>query len=366
MAVDALVVVGDVASEQWGLVTAAQAKARGVSLQALARLTTHGRLERLSHGVYRVAGSPPHPLEGIRAAWLALAPSSMAGERARHDVGAVVSHRSAARVHQVGDLDSDRMEFTTRRRRQTRRHDVMFHVLPLERGDWELVDGLPVTTLIRTVMDLAKTSLDGGHLAGVVRDSVVDQHVDVVGLADALDPYAHRYGVGLGRGDELVTRLLQEAGIPDATRRAVAATDLGPVVAGLQAFAGMSEQLARAVTLNPAIFEPLRKASSRALFDPSQLSTLAKALEPLQRAVLADFRSVLESANGQQMLAQIMASQTQAVRPFRALEQTKGLPPATDDLGTSTTSSPKKSSAKTSNSKKSSPKETKSMKSTGR
>lgn len=360
MAVDALAVVGDIASEQWGLLTAAQAKARGVSLQALARLTTHGRLERLSHGVYRIAGSPPHPLEGIRAAWLALAPSSMAWERARHDVGAVVSHRSAARVHQVGDLDSDRVEFTTRRRRQTRRHDVKFHVVPLDRGDWELVDGLPVTTLIRTVVDLTKSSLDGGHLAGVVRDSVVDHHVDVVGLASALDPYAHRYGVGPGRGDELVTRLLQEAGIPDATRRAVAATDLGPVVAGLQAFAGMSEQLTRAVTLNPEIFEPLRKASSGALFDPSQLSKLAKALEPLQRPVMADLRSALESSSGQQMLAQLMASQTEAARPFRALEEMKALPPAKDDRRTSTTSSAKKSSTKK-NTKK-----TKSMKSTAR
>lgn len=344
---DTMAVLDDVASEQWGLVTAAQAKGQGVPLQGLARWANLGRLERLSHGVYRMSGSPQHPLEGIRAAWLALNPATMAGQRARQGVVGVVSHRSAAQVHQVGDLDTDLVEFTTFQRRQTRRSDVRFHVLPLGRDEWELEDGLPVTTLVRTVADLARSSLDGGHLAGVVRDAVVDHHVDIADLANALDPYAERYGVGRERGDELVTQFLQEAGIPDSTKRAViaAAGPGGPL--DPQLFAALNAQITK--NLLPGLSEYSRLLGKAALPDVSALKIFAEAFEPIQRQ-LQSFSPVQDTPAGRRIIAQAMSRSVPAVDPFqKASRQARSITSAAaprvepeTDQNTATSSSAKK------------------------
>jgi len=205
--------------DQWGLITTAQAHSAGLSSQQLARFSDTGVLERLRHGVYRVVGAPPNPNDDLRAAWLALAPARTAQERLADPDVEVVSHRSAAVVHQLGDLDADRLEFTTSARKQTRDSQVRFHRrrLGVGVGEWTLVDGLPVTTVLATIGDLAAARLDGGHLAGVVRDAVTTHHVDLDEVVAVLSPHAHHYGVPLGQGGTLLTRMLEQAGVPEST-----------------------------------------------------------------------------------------------------------------------------------------------------
>lgn len=210
--------VAAIADEQWGLVTTAQARAAGVTPQSMARLASEGVLERVAHGVYRVVGAGS-PLDGLRAAWLALEPEEPAADRLR-EPDAVLSHRSAARYHQLGDLDADRFEFTVATRRQSKRPDVRFHRETLAPGDWQVTTGLPVTTIVKTISDLAKTRTDGGHLAGVVRDAIAVASVTAEELSSALAPYAHHYGQQAGHGRALLGRLLDEAGIPKATQQA--------------------------------------------------------------------------------------------------------------------------------------------------
>ncbi len=72
--------------------------------------------------------------------------------------------------------------------------------------------------MLRTIVDLAAGHLDGGHLAGIVRDAVVTNRVDSESASEALRPYAHRYGLQLGDGEGLLSRFLDEAGIPQSTR----------------------------------------------------------------------------------------------------------------------------------------------------
>lgn len=213
--------VADLAAEQWGLVTSAQARDVGASPQTLARLAHRGVLERMSHGIYRVSGSPPSPRDELRAAWLSLDPARRASSRRRDEIPAVVSHRSAAVLHDLGDLEADEHEFTVPIRKQTRRDDVRLHRLPLEPGEWTLVDGLPVTSIPRTIGDLAAARADGGHLASAVRDAITRRGVDDNALAAVLRPYAHHYGAPLGDGEEFLARLLQESGIPEPLERAV-------------------------------------------------------------------------------------------------------------------------------------------------
>lgn len=211
---EAIRAVGDLAMGQWGLVTTAQARAAGLSSQQIARLADAGVLERLRHGVYRVAGAPPHFHEDLRAAWLALSPAQDVVERLADADVEVVSHRSAAAVHGLGDLDADRLEFTTRTRKQTRDSQVRLHRRRQGAGDWTLVDGLPVTTVLTTIGDLAASRLDGGHLAGVVRDAVTTHQIDVDDVSTVLSPYAHHYEVPLGQGAVLLEQMLRQVGVP--------------------------------------------------------------------------------------------------------------------------------------------------------
>ncbi|MFI5712729.1 type IV toxin-antitoxin system AbiEi family antitoxin domain-containing protein [Kribbella sp. NPDC051620] len=219
-----LLEVAELASEQWGLVTAAQAAEIGVSGQSLARWARNRVLTRLAHGIYKVSGSPYDTRDDLRAAWLMLDPQRTATERiSAREIDAVISHRSAARLHGLGDLDADVYEFTVAGRRQTRRTDVRIHTrsTPIQRETWTLAGGLPVTTVLTTIVELAAAHTDGGHLAGVVGDALATAAVDIDKLSVALRPYAHRYGAPPGDGEGVIQRFLTETGLPRTTQRAV-------------------------------------------------------------------------------------------------------------------------------------------------
>jgi predicted transcriptional regulator of viral defense system len=202
---DNLLGLADLAADQAGLFTAAQAGDIGVTAKSLNQYAHRGHVERVVHGVYRIAGAPFARHEELRALWLATEPHVTAAERLP-DPDVVVSHRSAARLHDLGDLDADVHEFTAAERRQSRRASVRFHRAALATTDVAVVDGLPVTTIVRTIDDLATGQLDGGHLGGVVRDAV--RVVPVEQVESVLRRHAHRYGRPIGDGHGLVASLL--------------------------------------------------------------------------------------------------------------------------------------------------------------
>lgn len=158
---------------------------------------------------------PPHPRRPLApprrppAAWLALDPTRTADERLTEDpITAAVSHRSAAKVLQLGDVDADHLEFTLPRRRQTRLADQRFHVGALASDDTELVDGLPVTTAARTIDDLAADLLDGGHLAGIIHTAISAGRLTYDAAATILDRHSRRYGHPRNNGQRLLEHLL--------------------------------------------------------------------------------------------------------------------------------------------------------------
>ena len=168
-----------------------------------------GTLTRVAYGVYRITGAPIHPHEELRAAWLALDPRRSAAERlASTDLGGVVSHRSAAWVHELGDIDADVKEFTVSARRRTRRPDHRFHIGCVAMGEWTRVGGLPVTNPLRTIADLAADRLDGGHLAGILRDTLDKGKASRGDIENVLEPHSRRYGLRRHDGQLLVEHLL--------------------------------------------------------------------------------------------------------------------------------------------------------------
>lgn len=211
-----LLELASLGEEQWGLFTTRQAALeRGVTPLQLKRLADHGHLIRIQHGVYRVAGAPDSPLDAIRGAWLALEPARTAGDRLGDPVPlGVVSHRSAAVLQHLGDLEADIHQFTVDKPRRSRSSEVSFTVAALSPAEWHRVDGLPVTRPLRTVTDLAAANTDGGHLASVVRDTILTGDTTSAELAEALRPYAHNYGAHPGDGAEVVKTFIHTAGVP--------------------------------------------------------------------------------------------------------------------------------------------------------
>jgi predicted transcriptional regulator of viral defense system len=200
--------IAEVAEAQQGLITARQAEARGVPHRDLARLASGGGLLRVAYGVYRVVGAPRPEFLELRAAWLQLAPDTAVDTR--RPAQGVVSHASAATVHQVGFLEPVRHEFTVPppRRQRSRRADVSIHRAALAEDDVQWAEEMLVTTPLRTVADLCAQTVDGGHLAGVVAGLLDRRLADRAEVERALAPYSFHYGGTPFAGDEFLDYLM--------------------------------------------------------------------------------------------------------------------------------------------------------------
>jgi hypothetical protein len=109
-----------------------------------------GRLRRIQRGIYLPRRIEATPSVLARAALLS---SGV--------VDAVPSHATAARVHQIAVPEERRVEHVTVTREQRRRNrpDLHFHTRSIGCGEVERRDGVPVTSVARTLADLA-TSLE--------------------------------------------------------------------------------------------------------------------------------------------------------------------------------------------------------------
>jgi uncharacterized protein DUF559 len=112
-----------------------------------------GRLRRIQRGIYLPRRIETTPLVLARAALIS---SGV--------VGAVPSHLTAARVHQLEVPDDHRVQHVTVTREQRRRNrpDLRFYSRSIGCGEVEKRDGVPITTVARTLADLA-TSLERMH-----------------------------------------------------------------------------------------------------------------------------------------------------------------------------------------------------------
>jgi hypothetical protein len=74
------------------------------------------------------------------------------------------------------------------------------------------VDGLPVTTANRTVLDLLRDGADAGHIGGVIADAERRGLLDIGALAEQAGQYVNRYAMAEASGGELLSTLTAEAG----------------------------------------------------------------------------------------------------------------------------------------------------------
>lgn len=193
--------------------TRRQAAQAGLAQATLQRLTDRSVLDRVAHGVYRLAGAPEPDHPGLRAAWLQLAPEVPVWERVPEQ--GIVSHRSAAAHYRLGHLPADRHEFTLPARRQSRRPDVRLHQGLVEPGVWTELHGLPVTRPARISSDLLADGEDPAAVGHVVADAIRQSLESSSSFVEALAPHATRLGLRRYDGLAMMRWLLDLVGDPD-------------------------------------------------------------------------------------------------------------------------------------------------------
>jgi predicted transcriptional regulator of viral defense system len=217
--VRALELLGGYTTGQWGMVTTRQAHSLGVDDVTLHRLRTAGLLETVRHGVHAATSAAASDARPEQAVWLSLRPDTPGWERPKVDPdGGVVSHQSAARLHGLGDLPDTHLELTVPRRRTMRDQNVLLRKGELADDDVTLLDGLPVTTPLRTVRDLLDRRTDASHVATIIRQAVEAGQLATDELPGAIAPYARRYGAPAGDGTALLAHLLAQLGVTPRPR----------------------------------------------------------------------------------------------------------------------------------------------------
>lgn len=206
--------LAEISASQWGMVTSAQAAARGVTRLDLSRLADAGDLVRISKGIYKNAAAPSGSYLDVRAAWLSSEPARVASERLNDGHhGVVISGQTAAWLHDIGDFRSNRTELTTPIRRQTQRADVHYRQRDLSQRDVTIREGLPVTTPERTIADLVEDRTDLSIVANALRDASRKYDLDLRALEADLAPMASRNGHRKGDGGAMLDQLLAIAGM---------------------------------------------------------------------------------------------------------------------------------------------------------
>jgi len=211
---EALRILAELTSYQWGMVTSAQASMRGITRLDLSRLAEAGHLTRLAHGVYMDAGAPGDEFDDLRAAWLSTEPKRLAEERIRDRAGGVViAGESATRLQHIGDFRALQHNFVSPARRQSQRREIRYRQRALDPRDVTLVEGLPVMTIERTIADLVEDLKDLSLVADTLRDASGERILDLDRLRELLVPLAERNGFRKADGRALLDRLMEIAGI---------------------------------------------------------------------------------------------------------------------------------------------------------
>jgi hypothetical protein len=136
--------VADVAARQYSVVHLGQVRRLGVTDRQLERAVAAGELIRRAPEVYAIAGSHRSWHQDLMVAVLDAGPE------------AVVSHRAAAILHGIADRNALKVvEITVPRPLNSRIAGVVVHrSLDLSADHVMIVDGLPCTGTLRTLIDL--------------------------------------------------------------------------------------------------------------------------------------------------------------------------------------------------------------------
>lgn len=149
------------AESQQGYFTSADAKRLGYDYPHQHFHVKQGNWIRVDHGIYRLKKFPAAEYEDLMRWWLW---SRKKG---------VISHETAASLYKLGDLLPSKIHLTVPLNfRKRAAKGLVFHKTNLSASEIGKRNDLPVTTAVRTVLDLARSHLDNERLFAVAKDAI--------------------------------------------------------------------------------------------------------------------------------------------------------------------------------------------------
>lgn len=138
--------LADLADAHGGYFTTGEAADAGLSRRLLSHHATAGTLERVDHGIYRLRPYPQPRFEDLIVTALWAGPD------------AAISHESALVVYGLGEAMPPVVHVTVPRPFRGRRSGVVVHHRPLNDNERVVVEAVPVTSVERTLADVAESS----------------------------------------------------------------------------------------------------------------------------------------------------------------------------------------------------------------
>jgi very-short-patch-repair endonuclease len=175
--------IAQLARKQYGVVAGWQLEELGLGEQVARKRKGVGRFYRIHQGVYAFG----YPVLGRNGRMMA---AVLACGR-----GAVLSHRSAAFLHEILDDGRNRVDVIAPNRRGRAPKGIAAHrdgTLTL--ADRVVIDGIPCTSLARTLLDLAATQ-SPSTLAFAVNQAEVEEIFDLNEVTELLKRSRGRRGV---------------------------------------------------------------------------------------------------------------------------------------------------------------------------
>ena len=154
----------ELATDQHGYLTTAQAQQLGIGRDTIRKMAKRGALQRVSWGVYRLPILPVSTFAEYMEA--SLWPAGVSG---------MISHESALAIRDLSDVNPPKVHITVpkpfRVRRPIPRHLVVHHA-DLSHTDIASVEGVPTTTVRRAIEDCYRTHLSPALLRQAIEDGV--------------------------------------------------------------------------------------------------------------------------------------------------------------------------------------------------
>ncbi len=177
--------IARIASRQHGVVSTEQLMAVGLTRHQISYSVSVGRLHRLYRGVYAVGHRrltrDGHLIAGLLAA----------GD------GAFLSHRTAAALHGLRNLNLRRIDVTVVGSAPRGRHGLNVHRTnrPPVKGEITMINGLRVSTVPRVLVELAPTETSE-ELGRLLTEAVRKRAFSHEAMRATLDRYASCPGIG--------------------------------------------------------------------------------------------------------------------------------------------------------------------------
>ncbi len=149
-----------IAEDQAGYFTSQQAREAGYSWERLTNSVKSGKFQRVAQGLYRLRHFPNSSFEDLFVAHL------RAGSKS------VISHESALAVYELSDVLPGKVHVIVPRTASRRHKGIRLHTNRLKPDEITIRNGLPVTTVARTIADVISSGLASELVRQAIREGL--------------------------------------------------------------------------------------------------------------------------------------------------------------------------------------------------